>query len=140
VDVPSTWHFAILALAAFRITRLFGWDEWPPAARARAWLLGEEWHHITDPLALADLPSAAGEESNRPEAPGRPPNADVPTIEPVYRRPYLAHLFHCPWCLGFWISLIVWGVWQAEHHWTLVLLTPWALAGAASLTARNLDP
>jgi hypothetical protein len=39
--IPSPWEFAILALGAFRLTRLLGWDTFPPIVRLRARLLRE---------------------------------------------------------------------------------------------------
>lgn len=33
--VPGPWEFALLALAAFRLTRLIGWDVFPPVERVR---------------------------------------------------------------------------------------------------------
>jgi hypothetical protein len=41
--IPSWWQFALLALAAYRLTRLIGWDEFPLAVHTRARLTGEYW-------------------------------------------------------------------------------------------------
>jgi len=38
--VPAPYAFVLLALASYRLTRLLGWDTFPPVARARDWLLG----------------------------------------------------------------------------------------------------
>lgn len=35
---------------------------------------------------------------------------------------------HCPWCLGWWICLAVWGAWQLWPHATLVVSVPLALS------------
>lgn len=37
---PIWFQVAVLILGSFRLTRLVGWDDLPPVARARAWLLG----------------------------------------------------------------------------------------------------
>lgn len=37
--VPSAYELVLLALASFRLTRLLGWDTFPPVYEARNWLL-----------------------------------------------------------------------------------------------------
>lgn len=170
--IPSPWEFALLALAAYRLTRLVGWDEWPPVERARAWLIGERW--LTQPQQIArafDVPpeiigidppdgppsrkpswihnlevapwlAGKGEpcEPDPPELPGKQPSSLVENVRPAYDRPTLAHLVHCPFCLGWWISLATWLAWLAGGDWTLLALTPWAISGAVGVVAKNLDP
>lgn len=46
----------------------------------------------------------------------------------TFKRPWLADLIQCPWCLGWWISLFVAGWWFAEPHVVLVVAVPFALA------------
>ncbi len=39
--IPGPWVALVLALAAFRLTRLAGWDDFPLAVRVRGWITGE---------------------------------------------------------------------------------------------------
>lgn len=48
----------------------------------------------------------------------------------------LDELVTCPWCLGFWIAIAVWGVWQLVPHATLVVLTPFALNAAVGYMGK----
>lgn len=111
--IPSPWVGLILLLGAFRVTRLIGWDDLPPIARLRARLTGEvRYVNSTE----------SREEIFR------------------YGRPLLAHFLACPYCQGFWVSLVVYGAWILEPRWVLYALAPFALSGAVGLVARNGDP
>lgn len=112
--IPSWWQFTLVALGAYRLTRLLGWDDWPPIYKTRAWLLGEKWFY----------PSQT--------------NAHPPRV--AYDRPLTAKLFHCPFCLGWWVCLTCWGTWLLFPRFAVVALTPWALSGVVGLVAKNLDP
>lgn len=114
--IPSAWVGVVLALAAFRLTRLVGWDDLPPIARVRAWALGE-----------------------RVEARSRPGGQDDAYLT-LYRRPLLAHLVHCPFCVGWWVSLALYIVWLWLPTETLYAAAPLALSAAVGLIAKNLDP
>lgn len=114
--IPHPWVGVVLALAAFRATRLLGWDDLLPIARARKWALGESVH-----------------------ARSRPAGADDVYIY-SYRWPVLAELVHCPFCLGFWVSLVTYLAWVFEPRWTLYACVPLALSAAVGLLAKNLDP
>lgn len=57
-----------------------------------------------------------------------------------YPRKGLADFMVCPFCVGFWVALVWWLVWQAWPHGTLVVATPFALSAAVGLLAANLDP
>jgi len=46
----------------------------------------------------------------------------------VYRRPTLAKMLACSWCLGWWMSLAATIGWWADAHWTLIVCTPFAVA------------
>lgn len=107
---PSAFEFVVLSLAVFRATRFLGWDEWPPLARLRAWALGEFW--VDRPDGLADA---------------------------AYRRPTLAHLVHCPFCLSAWVTLVVYGLWLAFPVEVMYAAAGMALAGGAGLIAKNWD-
>lgn len=170
-SIPGPWHAAILALAAYRLTRLAGWDEFPLAVKIRAWLIGEEWVVADDQFA-ADLRRAMDEQIEEPiqpvprlefvvpnvpagvekaegtgrmdaaelGLPGKQPTSEVAEVRPAYRRPTLAHLVHCPFCVGWWLSLAVYGAWLAAPRATLYAMLPFALSGAVGLIAKNLDP
>lgn len=134
-DVPTWWQFTILALAAYRLTRLVGWDDLPPIYRARAWLIGEHW-----------VPLEPGDDSPEdwfdrpPSLPGKQPGSEVEGVRPAYDRPLLAHFVHCPFCVGFWIAVAVYLGWLGGGDTTLLAMTPFALAAVVGLVARNLDP
>ena len=106
MSVPNWWATILLVGAAFRLTRLIGWDT------------------VTDPLRrkLTGLGDWVG--------------GDLP---PAYKRSWDAFL-HCPYCLGWWVSLALWGAWQAWPHGTLVAATPLALSAAVGIVAKQFDP
>lgn len=114
--IPSPWISLVLALAAFRVTRLIGWDDLPPIVAARRWALGESV-----------------------EVRSRPAGQDDVYVY-VYERPLLAHFVHCPFCVGFWISLATYLLWLFEPTGTLYGAAPFALSAAVGLLAKNLDP
>lgn len=47
----------------------------------------------------------------------------------------LARFITCPWCLGFWVALAVWGLWQIDEHWIEVFSVPLALSAAVGIVA-----
>lgn len=140
--MPTPFIALVLVLAAYRLTRLAGWDDFPLAARIRAWVIGERWvptaaGETLGPEALATAERLArGEE---PELPGKQPPSEVWAVRPAYDRPTLAHLVHCPFCIGWWISLATWVAWLCWHPVEYGLM-PFAISGAVGLIAKNLDP
>lgn len=138
--IPDVWIFALLALAAFRVTRLAGWDTFPPAERARARLL-KTWIE----------PRCSSCNVGRTDYEGRPHgwvglercpscnSADPPIFVEGYSRPLLADLFNCPFCLGFWVCLAAYLSWLAAPTVTLVVAIPFALSTVVGLAAKNLD-
>lgn len=120
--IPNVWTGIVLALAAFRVTRLIGWDDLPPIARVRAWATGERVY----------------------SKPMRGENVDVYQHD----RPLLSHFLHCAFCQGFWTASVVYGAWLAAgspghaepRSWVFYALVPFALSAAVGLVARNLDP
>lgn len=125
--IPSWWQFTVLALGAYRLTRLGGWDDWPPIYKLRAWVIGERWYYS----------NAA--DSSAPELPGKQPNSEANAVRVGYDRPLLAHLVHCPFCLGWWVSAACWACWLPFPHFTVIALTPFALSGVVGVIAKNLD-
>jgi hypothetical protein len=60
--------------------------------------------------------------------------------KPLRYRQGLDIWLHCPWCLGFWVAIAVWGAWLAWPTGTLIFCTPWMIGAAVGLIQRNLDP
>jgi hypothetical protein len=157
VALPTSWwEWLIVVFGAYRLTRLAGWDDWPPVVRIRAWVIGERWvsdvpskpprsgRWATEAEILAVEAEQADDDelgftADRP-VPGKPPSSEVAGVRPAYDRPTLAHLIHCPFCLGFWVSLAVYGFWLLDARWALYTLFPWALSGLVGLISKNLDP
>lgn len=128
--IPSWWAFLLLALAAYRLVRLIGWDDMPLIDDARDRLVGARLVRTGSGNAQMGLTrDGAGEEW-------------------VYDRPLLNHFIRCAFCQGFWVSVLVYIIWVAvgapghEHwsSWSLYLAGPFALSAAVGLIARNLDP
>lgn len=46
---------------------------------------------------------------------------------------------HCPWCLGFWITVAWWGAWLIWPHATVLIAVPFAANALVALVAQNLD-
>lgn len=120
--VPSPWPALLLALAAYRVTRLVGWDVFPPIAKARAWVIGEKI-------------VSAGTVSARLGLTG-----ETPDYQYVYRWPLLAELVGCAFCLGAWISLAIYLLWLKWPVPTMYASVPLALSGFVGLVAKQLDP
>lgn len=120
--IPGPWVSVVLVLAIYRVCRLAGWDTFPPVARARAWVVGE--NTVTRGSTNARLGV---------------------TAEPVqngwtYRRPLLHELVTCPFCLSLWIAGAVYALWLFFPAGVLYGAYPFALSAAAGLIAKNLDP
>ena len=65
--------------------------------------------------------------------------ADGDPIPKKYREHWSLFL-ECPWCLGFWVALAWWGLWQIWEHGVLVVSVPLALSAVIGLVRENLDP
>lgn len=110
--IPSPWIALVLALAAYRLTRLVGWDDFPLAEKLRD--------------------KATGKRQSR----GPHVHGDHYT----YKREMVQKLVTCPFCAGFWISTVVYVCWLEVPTETLYVLAPFALGAAVGLIAKNLDP
>lgn len=106
---PTAVELVVLALGAFRLTRLLGWDTMPLLMRARVWVTGRE---------LID-----GEVVVR--------NPD--------RDEWIDDLVSCPWCLGWWVCLATAGAWWVWPTATIAVALPLALSAAVGLVARHGD-
>lgn len=128
--LPSWYVAALLALAAFRITRLTGWDDFPPVAKIRGLVVGER-------IEQSGTINAKMGVSNEP-------------VEYVYkyRWPLLAHALHCAYCAGFWWCCGIYVAWVLSgapgavhyHSWLFYAATPFALNAVVGTWARMLDP
>lgn len=119
--IPSTWAGVVMALGVYRIVRLIGWDDLPPIAAARARLTGER-------VVLRGSLNAHAGVTN-----------EMPTAVWEYDRPLLAHFISCGYCIGFWISALVYIAWRFSPSWTMTVLATFALSGIVGLIAKNLD-
>lgn len=106
--IPNWYTTILLGLAAFRATRLVGWDTITRAWRIR-WL------------------------THRAEVDG------TVYIGPGAYRPRVDEFVHCPWCLGFWVSLAWWLGWWAEPRVVGSVAVWFALSAIVGLVAKNWD-
>lgn len=120
--IPSPWIAVVLALGVYRLCRLVGWDDFPPVAATRAWLVGQRVVTVGTGNQQMGLTATDPDE----------------TVS--FARPLLEQFLHCPFCVGFWLGLAAYGAWLWEPRWTLYALFPLALNAAVGLTAKNLDP
>lgn len=139
--IPSPWVALVLVFAAYRGTRLLGWDDWPPILKVRAWAIGERWIPALPPpeVGMHGDVNVVSSYPSEPSLPGKTPSSEVEYVRPAYSRPTLAHLVHCPFCLGWWVSLATYVAWLALPTPTLYLAAPFALSGAVGIIAKNLD-
>src|SRR3954452_8252780 len=94
--MPEIWAFAMLAAVAFRVTRLVGWDD--ITTRLRGWVSVPDARYVAV-IEFVDEIDKAGDS-------GRTALGHLDEPIPAWRW-YLARLIRCPWCAGFWISMIV---------------------------------
>jgi len=69
-----------------------------------------------------------------------PANWDESISIPDDYRLGLAKFISCSLCMGFWISVSVWLLWQLNGHWTEVLATPFAISALVVFMVEKLDP
>lgn len=120
--IPAPLVLLVLVLAAYRLTRLIGWDDFPPILRLRSRFTGQTQH-------VAGSSNAQGGLTD-----------EKPTVTWTWKRPLLAHFLACAFCQGFWTSAAVYAVWVGVGHWSLYAFVPLAISGAVGLLAKNLDP
>lgn len=126
--VPDWWAFLLLTLGTFRIVRIIGWDDISTGLRSRLLMPDREywmWAKMTDDL-----------ESRGIDPWAHKPDPDLPSR----RRFYVAKLIHCPWCAGFWWSIVAYSAWLVSGRVTLYIATPLALSSVIGLIAKNGDP
>lgn len=54
---------------------------------------------------------------------------------PKNYRSKIGDLLLCPWCLGFWLTLVWWAVWQLWPHGTEVIAAVFLISAAVGLLA-----
>lgn len=138
VREPTWLEALLLVLGAFRLTRLVGWDDL--TVKFRRWVTGLTDRHYN---MWADRIHDMQQEDVDPWSvdPILLRRHNAPEVPPVSeRRFYFAKLMRCPWCLGFWISLLVVVGWIVDSGVTLLALSPFALSGAVGLLTKHLDP
>ncbi len=119
--IPNAWVAIVMTLATYRVVRLIGWDEFPWVKKLRDKATGEEVYY----------------------------NAAVNRDNAILRHkhPTLHHFLNCPFCQGFWWSLIIYAAWVAvgspgsitAESWLFYPLAPFALSAAVGLLTKNLD-
>lgn len=127
--IPSPWVAIVLALASFRLTRFIGWDDFPPLVAARDWLTG------------AHTVSKGTNEARTGQS------SDVVTYDIAFRWWWLDKLLGCAYCLGAWVSTLVYLGWVflgapyalAQHSPIFYVVGPAALSAAVGIIARHLD-
>lgn len=120
--IPDAWQAVVLALAVYRLCRLAGWDTFPLVARVRSWVIGAEYTTEGSPNARMGVTGETVMQRVR------------------YRRPFLAELVGCAFCLSFWLGILTYLAWRWEPSATLAVSFPLALSAAAGLIAKRLDP
>lgn len=99
--------FVGLVIAIWRVTRLLVKDEFPPTLAIRVWAIyyfgvvtgrDEEHLSVTGGKRWGKLGHA------------------------------IAYIFTCPWCMSFYVGLIVWGL----ADWRLSVPYPWLIIAAGS--------
>lgn len=119
--VPGWWEFVILALGTYRATRLLSWDTFPPIRKLRGWITGAEWHWGLN-----------GDEHKR-----MPEESQQQTGRWSFRRPTLAELIDCPFCMSVYTASAVYGLWLAWPTPTLAVCAIAALSGVTGLLMKN---
>lgn len=116
---PSPLVLLVLVLAAYRVTRLIGWDDLPPIQKLRDRATGVTRHTTgSSNMGLTD---------------------EKPTVVWSFKRPLLAHFLGCAFCQGFWVSAGVYAAWVLEPRGSLYVFVPFAVSGAVGLITKNLD-
>jgi hypothetical protein len=133
--VTALW-LVILALAAYRVTRLLIRDDFPPVAAVRGWLLDRFPGDLT--VWEGDEVEQSGHSwvvssSGLPVVPFE--EEDGTTAWTSLRSHWIGDLIECPWCLGFWVSLIgvgslvLWG----DELWWQILAASFAISALVGL-------
>jgi hypothetical protein len=132
VTEPTPWDTTVLALAAFRLTRLVGWDDLTASLRARLGVSDQTYDDWIEVQHQAEERGAASLWAREMEL-----------LIPIPFTPaqwWIARLIRCPWCAGFWISLLVAAAYTLLPDGTVIVGLPFALSALVGLLAKHLDP
>lgn len=135
IDHATLVELVVLSLAAFRLTRLLGWDEL--TVPLRAWATRIPDREYNSAAQFIENLKASGVDPWGDESEHR---AGLLKLGITRRRYYVAKLVRCAWCAGFWISTATWVAWSVEPRVTLWLAVPLALSALVGLVAKRLDP
>jgi hypothetical protein len=135
--MPRPWLFILVALATYRVVRLVGWDDLTTGWRA--WYGGmsdaeyRQWNPVLNEIVEKDLDPWQQEFS------GKTLTFKGPPFTPTQW--YLAKMVRCPWCLGFWASLLAAIAWWIIAGGTIawIPLVALALSATVGFLAKNLD-
>jgi hypothetical protein len=112
--VIGWFGFVVVALAAFRLTRVVTTDKISLPLRDR--LYDFAWND-DDPVAI----------------PGTHPTAYSPRARAPWRT-WLWTLLTCGWCLGFWVAAATYSAWRWwDTEAVRAVITVFAIAGAQGL-------
>jgi hypothetical protein len=128
VTPPDPWHFALLAAAAWRTTRLGYLDDLTIEPRRWVTGVGDAQHH--EIAAFVDEVTEAG---------GDPWSESDPPLPIGPRRFYLSRMIHCPHCLGAWVSLAWFAAWLVWPRFVVLAAVPWAIMAVVSIVATRQD-
>lgn len=133
----SAWYvLVVLALTAYRVTRLAVRDDFPPVLWLRDRLVGgwrrltpTEWETFRQPgvrsaLRVADVDTGDGQGKQ----------AAVWVYRKAWVPGWLAELLGCPWCVSAYVS----GALTAATDLTVGVPVPWLTAGAVWALAAML--
>lgn len=116
-------HALILLFGTISITRLAVSDTFPPILKVRNWVLQR-------------FPFA-GHMSDRP-FPGHK-NIQTGSMYVAQETTWIGALLHCPYCIGFWISLVVTVAWVLFSTTTLWVCTVMALRWITGAALNRFD-
>lgn len=102
--------FVLMALAAYRLWRIIGEDEWPPSRALRAYV------------------ARRAEHGNL-----------IERLRPARAWAEVQTMIECPWCLGTWISIAVVIVCAQLTSVELPILQAMGVACAVGLIGSSLD-
>lgn len=88
--------FVLMSLFAFRVQRIWTTDTWYPSERFREFLKGKKDYHEVRASAFLGIKGASPNELSQGNRHLR--------LAKVWQE--LNELFTCPWCSGFWTSVL----------------------------------
>lgn len=128
----APWAFALIMLAAYRITRLVVSDTFPLFAGPRNWL------HARFPPSGSFMDGGPNE---------RPPHAPIAFYQNsgrgqearwyIEKGHWLGDLTSCAWCVGWWISLAAAVIYGLFPTFAIAASIPWAISAGVGLLSSK---